>query len=160
MAKKKEEAKAKKPAKKPDKKLEKKPEKESKPRKKPGPKKGEGGRPEREFDKKIFENLCMVQCTNKEIEAVLNTDTRTLDKWCKKVYNQSYSEVKNRYSENGKGSLRRMQFRQALKNPTMSIWLGKNWLGQSDKREVESKSEILLVRDPLSVDELEDEFGQ
>lgn len=39
--------------------------------------------------------------------------------------------------ENGKASLRRYQFKMAEKNPTMAIWLGKNWIDQSDK--VESK---------------------
>ena len=36
-------------------------------------------------------------------------------------------------------SLRRTQFKLAEKNPTMAIWLGKQYLGQRDNIEVEHK---------------------
>lgn len=50
-----------------------------------------------------------------------------------------YSSKKN---GNGKIALRRFQLQQAEKNPTMAIWLGKQYLGQTDK--IESKSEVKL----------------
>lgn len=41
--------------------------------------------------------------------------------------------------ENGRASLRRMQFKNAQAgNVTMQIWLGKQYLGQKDKQEVEN----------------------
>lgn len=50
-------------------------------------------------------------------------------------------------------SLRRKQFAMAEKNPTMAIWLGKQYLGQSDKSSVDMniKSNVNLLTD----DELE-----
>lgn len=41
----------------------------------------------------------------------------------------------------GKISLRRSQFRMAEVNPTMAIWLGKQYLGQTDKQEVTVSTE-------------------
>lgn len=41
--------------------------------------------------------------------------------------------------ENGRASLRRMQFKNAQAgNVTMQIWLGKQYLGQKDKQEIET----------------------
>lgn len=45
--------------------------------------------------------------------------------------------------EGGKRSLRRTQFKAALEgNPQLLIWLGKQYLGQSDKSEVEHSGTI------------------
>ena len=39
-------------------------------------------------------------------------------------------------------SLRRSQFRIAETNPTMAIWLGKQYLGQKDRADVELNANI------------------
>ena len=51
--------------------------------------------------------------------------------------------------DNGKRSLRRIQFKLAEKNPTMAIWLGKQYLGQRDNIEVnaENTNRITIVND-------------
>jgi hypothetical protein len=91
------------------------------------------GRPPREFDKKIFENLCAIQCTVDEIELVLSSYNKTLDKWCRKNYDHSLREVMDRFKAHGRASLRRSQFELAKKNAGMAIFLGKNYLGQTDQ---------------------------
>lgn len=90
------------------------------------------GRPFREFDQKLFENLCKVQCTVRELEAVFNSDIKTFQGWCLRTYDQSFSDVYKRFSDGGKPSLRRAQYNLAMKNASMGIWLGKQWLGQRD----------------------------
>ena len=52
----------------------------------------------------------------------------------------------------GKISLRRYQFRQAEKgNASLLIWLGKQYLGQTDKQEIDSKEfnpiKIEIIKD-------------
>ena len=95
------------------------------------------GRPTKEFDKETFESLCEIQCTQSEICNVLRTTDKTLSRWCEDTYHMSYSEAYKRFSEDGKKSLRRLQFESARKgNVTMQIWLGKQYLGQRDKTEV------------------------
>jgi hypothetical protein len=55
----------------------------------------------------------------------------------KEYYGETFSVVKAKYMEGGKASLRRVQWHKAIedKNVVMMIWLGKQILGQSDKRD-------------------------
>ena len=103
-------------------------------------KKGTVGRPEREYDVKIFENLCRAQCTVQEIEAILNTNQVTVDKWCMRHYGKPFNEICEQYKLHGKASLRRTQLKLAEKNAGMAIFLGKNILGQTDQ--IHTKTEI------------------
>ena len=89
-------------------------------------------RPRKEIDQKQFENLCGLQCTLEEICGGFDVTDKTLDSWCKRTYNASFSEVFKQKRGNGKISLRRMQWRLAEKNATMAIWLGKQYLDQRD----------------------------
>lgn len=89
-------------------------------------------RPHKEIDQKNFESLCGLQCTLEEICAFFGVTDKTLDGWCKRTYKASFSEVFKQKRGTGKISLRRAQFRLAEKNANMAIWLGKNYLGQSD----------------------------
>jgi hypothetical protein len=93
------------------------------------------GRPRKEIDKREFEKLCMLQCTYREICAWFDVTDKTLNKWCKDTYGDTFSEIFKQKSEKGLISLRRMQWQLAEKSPAMAIFLGKNHLGQSDKME-------------------------
>lgn len=101
------------------------------------------------IDKKQFENLCGLQCTMLEICGWFDVDDKTLTTWCKKTYNKPFSEIYDIKKGKGKISLRRMQWQQAEKNPTMAIWLGKQYLGQRDNIEVEHK-DLSKVEELLS----------
>ena len=93
------------------------------------------GRPHKDIDKEIFENLCSIQCTMNEILAVLGISDKTLSAWCRRTYGKPFSEVFAIKRQAGFVSLRRTQFRMAEKSAAMAIFLGKNYLGQSDKDE-------------------------
>lgn len=92
---------------------------------------------EKERFKAQFEGLCRIQCTEEEICGVLNCDDATLCRWCKTVYGRTFADVYKEKRQGGKASLRRQQFKIAETNATMSIWLGKQYLGQSDTPTVE-----------------------
>lgn len=93
------------------------------------------GRPRKEIDKKLFESLCEIHCTLDEIACVLSCDISTVEAWCKREYGMLFSEAYKRYSAVGNKSLRRWQYDHAKKSVPMAIFLGKNWLGQTDKQE-------------------------
>lgn len=101
-----------------------------------------GGRPPKDIDKAQFEKLCEIQCTEEEICAVLNVEESTLIRWCKRVYNKSFAKVFAEKRKGGRASLRRKQWNLADTNATMAIWLGKQYLDQSDK--VEDKADDKL----------------
>ena len=90
------------------------------------------GRPKKEIDKKIFENLCGLQCTLEEIAGVFDCSADTIERWCKREYKETFAEVYKKHSAKGKTSLRRIQFKLAEKSAAMAIFLGKNYLGQKD----------------------------
>ena len=98
--------------------------------------KNKGGRPRKEFKKEVFEKLCEMLCTQEEMCGFFGVDHKTLDRWCKDTYGEGFSQTYKKFSQDGKISLRRAQFRMAEKNPTMAIWLGKQYLNQTDKQEV------------------------
>jgi hypothetical protein len=55
-----------------------------------------------------------------------------LGRWCKEIYGYGFSQIYKVKRQGGKVSLRRQQFEIAKTNATMSIWLGKQYLGQTD----------------------------
>ena len=90
-------------------------------------KKPQRGRPKKFIDLELVERLAHIQCTHAEIAAALGTSTDTLTR------NPNFAEVYKRGAEGGRKSLRRMQFESANKgNVVMQIWLGKQYLGQTD----------------------------
>lgn len=93
------------------------------------------GRPPKEIDKRTFENLCKIQCTEQEIAGIFECHIDTVDAWCRRTYGEGFSKTYKIYAEQGKASLRRTQFKLAEKSPAMAIFLGKNMLGQTDKVE-------------------------
>lgn len=99
-------------------------------------------RPKKEINQKNFESMCAYQCTQEEICAFLGVTDKTLNSWCKRTYGQRFSEVFKQKREIGKMSLRRKQWKLADKNSSMAIFLGKNYLGQTDKVEYESTEAI------------------
>ena len=94
------------------------------------------GRPRKQIDKTEFEKLCFLQCTEREFCSWFDVSDETLNKWCKENYDgRTFLDVFKEKRENGLISLRRTQFQLAEKSPAMSIFLGKNLLGQTDKVE-------------------------
>src|ERR1700681_3423535 len=85
------------------------------------------GRPKKFVDLELVEKLAHIQCTYGEIASTLGVSVDTLQR------NKDFAVVYKRGAEGGRKSLRRMQFESANKgNVTMQIWLGKQYLGQSD----------------------------
>ena len=83
--------------------------------------------------------MCGLQCTLDEIASAFDCCEDTIENWCKRTYTDDkgkpmlFSDVYKKYSSKGKISLRRFQFQQAEKNTSMAIWLGKQYLGQTEK---------------------------
>lgn len=102
------------------------------------------GRPKKEINQSIFENLCGIQCTLAEIAGVFDCSEDTIERWCKATYGETFAETFKKHSAEGKISLRRAQFRLAEKNAAMAIFLGKQYLGQRDQIEVESDDDQVM----------------
>ncbi len=85
------------------------------------------GRPLALVDESQVITLAKINCTYEEIAAVVGCSTDTLKR--------RFADLIEKGREEGKASLRRIQFATALKgNATMQIWLGKQYLGQKDRQ--------------------------
>ena len=99
------------------------------------------GRPLKVIDRTQFENLCAINCTKLEICGWFDVTDKTLDRWCKREYGATFSEV---YAvKRGKGviSVRRALFQAATQKGNVKaqiFWL-KNHGGMTDKMQVETK---------------------
>ena len=99
-----------------------------------------GGRPRLTFDLRQVEDLGKIQSTHSELAAVLGCSLDTVKDWLRN--DPEFSTAYQKGLEHGKSSLRRIQWKNALGgNTTMQIWLGKQYLGQQDRRvtEVETR---------------------
>lgn len=103
------------------------------------------GRPRKEIDKGNFEKLCGLQCTLNEIAGFFDCSEDTIERWCKRTYKETFAETFKKHSSHGKISLRRYQFKLAEKSAAMAIFLGKNYLGQTDKQVIESTADGMLA---------------
>ena len=90
-----------------------------------------GGRPKFIIDYEQVEKLAGIQCTQEEIASWLGCSVDTLtrsDKFCG-IYKKGISK--------GRMSMRRKQWKALDEgNTTMLVWLGKQYLGQSDKQDI------------------------
>ena len=101
------------------------------------------GRPRKEIDFDQFETLCKIQCTEIEIASVLGISVDTLERRCKEHYGVSFADAYEEKRSDGRASLRRMQAKAAeAGNITMMIWLGKQWLGQTDQQHIEHTGSV------------------
>lgn len=114
------------------------------------------GRPLKDIDKKTFEKLCALQCTEEEIAGWFNCHIDTICNWCKREYGKTFSEIYKEKRELGKISLRRAQWKLAEKNASMAIFLGKNYLGQSDRQELDvSGNDLTINVAPMTAEDVE-----
>lgn len=103
-----------------------------------------------------FEELCALQCTQVEVCAWFKITDKTLTRLLKNKYDLPFSEVFRQKRSKGLISLRRRQFQMAQTNPAMAIFLGKNYLNQRDRQDVEH-----VIKDVKDIKkEIEEVFEQ
>ncbi len=123
------------------------------------------GRPKKEFDAKTFVDLVGLGCTQEEIcwffrdENGKPANIDTLSRWCERSYGMNFQEFSR---QNGgiamKIKLRKNQMKLSEKSAAMAIFLGKNYLGQTDRIEqiVTQIEDLTPLADMLNADEADD----
>lgn len=101
------------------------------------------GRPEIPVSIAQFEKLCSFQCSKLEIASWFECSEDKIERWVKKTYGMTFAAVFAQKRAKGLVSLRHRQYSKALEGSVpMLIFLGKNYLGQSDKVEVQSDERL------------------
>jgi hypothetical protein len=104
------------------------------------------GRPKIEINWEDVRKLSLLQCTQNEIASFLGVSVDTL------LRRKEFCELHKKGMEEGRMSLRRLQWKKAQDgNTTMLIWLGKQYLGQSDKQELTGKDGQPLESKPVFI---------
>ena len=107
-------------------------------------------RPKFKIDYEMVEKLAGIQCTQQEIASFLGCSVDTLQR------DETFCGLYKKGQENGKMSLRRMQFKIAEKNPTMAIWLGKQYLGQKDILETNNLVQRVEILNDLPKEDIDE----
>jgi AraC-like DNA-binding protein len=107
------------------------------------------GRPKIDIDAEQFRKLCGLQCTLSEISSYFECSEDTVERWCKRTFKMSFESLFDKYSGPARISLRRKQYAVAMGGDrTMLIWLGKQYLNQKDKEEMQpdKKVEVTITK--------------
>lgn len=112
-------------------------------------------RPRKEIDFEILDKLMGIQCSAEECGLYFEVSVDTIDRRLKEEYDIGFADYFKQKSGQGKISLRRKQYQVALSgNVPMLIFLGKNYLGQSDKQSyIDERDEKYKTPDSLTKDE-------
>lgn len=106
------------------------------------------------IDWKQFEAYCAIQCTLREIADYFNCSQMTIERKVKEHYNCCFVDIFKRKRQKGLMSLRANLFKLSEKQGNVAIFLAKNWLGLSDKQEIEHSGNIGKRAEELSDEEL------
>lgn len=98
------------------------------------------GRPKADIDMVLVQKLASIHCTLREIADIIGVDKETIRNRCGRELELGKAQ--------GKASLRRRQWEVAESgNATMLIWLGKQYLEQSDSPNSEDETNMILPWD-------------
>jgi len=114
------------------------------------------GRPRIKIDWETFDKLCHIQCSQREIAGWFSCSEDTIDRAVQREKKMGFAEYFEQKRGPGKIALRRKQYESAMSgNVTLLIWLGKQYLEQSDKVEQKQtvKQAIDLTQNFASIEE-------
>lgn len=114
------------------------------------------GRPPKDIDFATLDKLLALQVTRDEAAAWFNVSHDTLER---RIYDRtglSFASYREQKGGMGRINLRRKQYQVAMSgNVAMLIWLGKQWLKQSERVEVEpaQPTEPLTLNAPMTFEQ-------
>ena len=98
------------------------------------------GRPKKIIDYETVEKLAAIMCTQEEIASYLDLSVDTLQR------DEKFCGIYKKGIDKGRMSVRRQQLKLLESgNATMGVWLGKQYLGQRDKQDIEHSGELSQV---------------
>lgn len=96
-----------------------------------------GGRPKFQLTVdqwRMFDAMCSAGALEVDIAEAFLVDRKTIDTMVKREREMGFSAYRRQKKGRGRAALAAKQYEMAMNgNTAMAIFLGKNWLGQSDK---------------------------
>lgn len=104
------------------------------------------GRPKKEINKDELDKLLRLSMSLKETANWFDCSEMTMLRFIKKEYGEGFDTLRDKRFVYTKAAIKRCQIEKALKSDnTMLIWCGKQYLGQSDKNQLQV--EDVTIRD-------------
>lgn len=109
-----------------------------------------------QIDQEEFEYLCRLMCRTQELRGHFHVTREELEDFCRQTYGKGAEEVVEEYSMDGLIAIRKGQLELAAKNATMASFLGKVYLAQRDKPQMEENAaqdtndQILAIADLIN----------
>lgn len=131
-----------------------------------GKPKNTGGRPTIIIGEAEFIKLCQIQCTQEEVASFFDCSIDAVESWCHRKYKMGFPDCLKKFGALGRMSLRRKMYQMAHDgNPTMCIWLSKQYLGMKENKETilvptYSSVQIAPSGEGVSEDELQARIEQ
>lgn len=95
-------------------------------------------RPLKVIDENVVFELASIFCTNEQIATIVGCSADTIER--------RFAGIVEKGREVAKSNLRRKQYEVAMSgNVGMLIWLGKQYLGQSDKQELAASVQAIKI---------------
>jgi len=102
--------------------------------------KNKGGRPKTVIDYERVLELASIFCTQAEIATLIKVPLSTC------THDEEFLRIYREGIEQAKTSIRRMQYETAKRGSTdMQKWIGKQYIGQSDKVENKNDDRVTIV---------------
>ena len=118
-------------------------------------------RPKTEIDWTKVDFYLRAHCDGVGIAGILGIHPDTLYLACQAEFKMGFSEYSQQKKSEGKEILRGKQFQLAVEgDKTMLVWLGKQYLGQKDKRDVTSNDNTLAPQVVVETKEQQDELNE
>ena len=95
-----------------------------------------------EVDPRKFEALSSQQNPKEVIASTLGVSTETLEQFCRREYGMTFHLAWKNSADRGRAVLLRKMWEQAMSGDRqMLIWLSKQYLGHTDKKQEQAKKE-------------------
>lgn len=103
--------------------------------------------------------LCnfQLQCTEDEVAVTAGMTREEFDHYCVTVFGAPAAVVRNAELARGRQMLRKQLWEMSEKNPTLSIFLAKNYLGMTNDGHRPGES-VMIVNDLLGIEPDGDDF--
>ena len=118
------------------------------------------GRPKKNFDWSKLDAILQFHSPLIDAADIVGVSVKTLQRRIREEYDMTFDEYRYQKGSRTRQNLRQIQYDTAKNgNVTMQIWLGKQWLGQSDKKdinmsgEVDIHSKLMELKEKLKFDE-------
>ena len=94
------------------------------------------GAPKKEFKWDVLDAILRYKATQKDCMELLGVSIRTIERKIKEAHDMTFGEYRDLKMSRTRMKLAQKQFDSAMAgNTALLTWLGKQWLGQTDRQE-------------------------